>query len=217
MRGDFFWINAMSFPEFFAQVPAIRLHDPLADFLGAAEDGVLDYGYTDAVRLTGHSCPTVASAYNLTRLALCALYPEGVAERGALAVQFRDARDAGATGVMAAVVGLITGAADDGGFKGLGHNFGRRNLLTFAAPVPLLLRISRLDTGDWVDADCDLSSVPADPAMAELLPASLAGYATPEQRRQFGRFWQARVAAILLEHGEDPAVFTLRLGHGRRL
>ena len=50
----------MSFPEFFKQVPDITLADPLADFLGAAEGGLLRYGYADAVKLAGHSCPTVA-------------------------------------------------------------------------------------------------------------------------------------------------------------
>ena len=51
------------FPAFFDQVPRLVVRDPLADFLGAAEGGVLDYGYADAVRMAGHSCPTVASAY----------------------------------------------------------------------------------------------------------------------------------------------------------
>ena len=52
----------MKYPAFFDEVPSISLYDPLAEFLGAAEDGILQYGYVDAVRLAGHSCPTVASA-----------------------------------------------------------------------------------------------------------------------------------------------------------
>lgn len=54
------------YPDFFADVPTISLHDPLAEFLGATRDGVLQYGYLDALRLAGHSCPTVASAYCAT-------------------------------------------------------------------------------------------------------------------------------------------------------
>lgn len=51
----------MRHPEFFDAVPPLRLRDPLAAFLGAAEEGVLEYRYIDAVRLAGHSCPTVAA------------------------------------------------------------------------------------------------------------------------------------------------------------
>jgi len=53
----------MNFPDFFAQVPCITLRDPLADLLGSATGGLMSYGYADAVKLAGHSCPTVACAY----------------------------------------------------------------------------------------------------------------------------------------------------------
>lgn len=33
------------------------MYDPLAEFLGAAEGGLIEYGYADAVKLAGHSCP----------------------------------------------------------------------------------------------------------------------------------------------------------------
>ena len=51
------------FPSFFNQAPTITVRDALAEFLGAAENGILTYRYADAVRLCGHSCPTVAGAY----------------------------------------------------------------------------------------------------------------------------------------------------------
>ena len=53
----------MHLPEFFAASPRLRVFDPLADFLGAAQDGVFEYVYADVVKLAGHSCPTVASAF----------------------------------------------------------------------------------------------------------------------------------------------------------
>ena len=53
----------MQFPAFFEQAPSIRLYDPLAQFLGATPTGIMEYRYADAVRLCGHSCPTVASAW----------------------------------------------------------------------------------------------------------------------------------------------------------
>lgn len=35
----------MPFPDFFAAAPTIRVIDPLAAFLGAAESGIIDYRY----------------------------------------------------------------------------------------------------------------------------------------------------------------------------
>ena len=43
------------FPSFFNQAPTITVQDALANFLGAAENGILTYHYADAVRLCGHS------------------------------------------------------------------------------------------------------------------------------------------------------------------
>lgn len=43
----------MSYPDFFDAVPRLRLCDPLAVFLGASDDGVIEYGYIDAVKLAG--------------------------------------------------------------------------------------------------------------------------------------------------------------------
>ena len=116
----------MNHPAFFDAVPTIRLRDPLAEFLGATTDGVLEYGYLDAVKLAGHSCPTVASAYWMTYRALRALYPDSLPERGNIRVEFSKAFAEGTTGVIANIVGLLTGAAGEGGFKGIGGRFDRR-------------------------------------------------------------------------------------------
>ena len=77
----------MRFPEFFAAAPRITVRDPLARLLGAAEDGVFEYTYADTVKLAGHSCPTVASAYLMTRAAMRALYPDTLPERGGIRVE----------------------------------------------------------------------------------------------------------------------------------
>ena len=60
----------MQYPTFFDQAPVITMRDPLAALLGAADDGLIDYRYIDAVRLAGHSCPTVAGAYLMARAAM---------------------------------------------------------------------------------------------------------------------------------------------------
>jgi len=200
----------MRFPDFFADVRRIELRDPLAAFLGASEGGVIEYGYEDAVKLAGHSCPTVASAYMICVHALRALYRDELPERGGVRVAFRGRVDEGVTGVIASVVTLLTGAAHEGGFKGLGGRFVRRGLLDFAADLPLAMRFTRLDTGTAVDAQTDLSSVPADPEMPELLGRCLQAPADAELAARFGRLWQERVRRILIDHADDPAVFRIK-------
>ncbi|HEY6896997.1 MAG TPA: hypothetical protein VI279_07025, partial [Rhodocyclaceae bacterium] len=56
----------------------------------------------------------------------------------------------------------------------------------------------------------DLSHVPGDPAMGQLLSWCLSGQADADERRRFATLWQARVASILLNHADDPEVFVIR-------
>ena len=200
----------MNYPDFFDRLPVIRLRDPLAQFLGVNDDGVLDYRYLDAVRLAGHSCPTVAAAWNMTRLALLALYEDELPERGGIRVAMANAAEEGVTGVIASVVTLLTGAAGEGGFKGIGGQFRRRDLLAYAADIPLELRFSRLDTGQVVDVACDTSRLPADPRLPELLRHCLGGQAEDAARQQFGSLWQERVRCLLEDFADDPQVFIVR-------
>ena len=111
----------MQTPDFFEEVPTIVLCDALAETLGAATGGVMEYRYLDAVKLAGHSCPTVAGAWLMTRLALARLYPGQMPRRGELRVELREAQEAGVAGVIAGVAGLVTGAAGPGGFHGSGR------------------------------------------------------------------------------------------------
>ncbi|CAM5221689.1 hypothetical protein CDEF62S_04467 [Castellaniella defragrans] len=123
------------------------LHDSLAELLGASDDGLMEYGYEDAVRLAGHSCPTVAGAWLMTVSALKALYPDGHPERGEIQVAFGEAADSGVTGVMANVTSLVTGATTDTGFHGLAGQHDRRNLLHFNADIAGEVAFTRNDTG----------------------------------------------------------------------
>lgn len=200
----------MHYPDFFDTIPRLQMHDPLADFLGAAEGGCIEYAYLDAVKLAGHSCPTVASAYWLTCLALRALYGATLPERGGVQVTFRDSRVSGVTGVIAKVVSLLTGATTDTGFKGLAGRFDRRDLLAFDAEQPLDIRFTRKDSGAAVDAMARLRDVPADPQMAPLMQRCLAGDASADEARRFRVLWQDRVRRVLLEHATDPDIFVIR-------
>lgn len=200
----------MRYPEFYDQAPAITMYDPLARFLGAAEGGILEYRYVDAVKAAGHSCPTVASAWLMTARALEALYPKDVPERGAIRVDFRHAATSGVTGVIANIVTLVTGATHDTGFKGLAGRFDRRNLLFFNATVPDEIRFTRKDNGAAVDVAAHLEQVPSAPHVGELMAACITGRASEEVQREFGRLWQERVRAILLDHAHDPQVIAVR-------
>ena len=197
----------MNYPAFFDAAPGIRVRDPLADFLGAAEGGLLDYRYIDAVRLAGHSCPTVAGAWLTARAALRALYGDEPAERGGVAVAMPAPADEGVTGVISQVLTLVTGATSDNGFHGIGGQFVRQGLLDFAeAPSAGAIRFTRRDNGKAVTVELDLSSVPPAPQARMLMGAAMHPDASAEQRTAFGQAWQDRVRRLLLEHADDPAV-----------
>src|SRR3972149_5899929 len=197
----------MNHPDFFDAVPRISLYDPLAEFLGATKDGILQYGYFDAVLLPGPSCPTVAAAYWSTFKALVYLYPDAMPVRGEIRVEFSHDSASGVTGVIANVVSMLTGAMSDNGFKGIGGRFDRRKKLFFAVEMPGEMRFTRLDTGRAVQTATNLKHIPASPRLPQLMARWLSDTATAAETAEFRQLWQARVRSILLEHGDDPDVF----------
>jgi hypothetical protein len=199
----------MRVPAFFEDVAPIALRDPLAALLGAAQDGRIEYQYVDAVRLAGHSCPTVASSWLMTAKALAHLYPDALPERGDIRVELRGAQDEGTEGVSAMVAGLITGAAGTGGFKGIAARHGRRNLLAFGVPIRGRMRFTRLDTQRAVDVTYHPERVPMPPEMKALMAGALAPIASGEARSALGRRWQAWVRTILIDHADDPLMIEL--------
>lgn len=200
----------MDYPAFYDQVPRIAMRDPLAEFLGAAGGGLLEYSYLDAVRLAGHSCPTVAGAWLMARTALQALYPGEPAERGGITVHMSAPADEGVTGVIAQVLTLVTGAAAENGFHGIGGRFVRQSLLDFAAaPSASAVQFSRRDNGEAVAVTLDLSRVPPAPNLRELMVVALHPTATAHQHATFAQAWQDRVRRLLLEHADDPEVVRL--------
>jgi hypothetical protein len=204
----------MNYPAFYDQAPRITMHDPLAALLGAADDGQLEYCYLDAVRLAGHSCPTVAGAYLMARAAVGALYPDGPAERGGITVRMPAPEDEGVTGVTAQVLTLITGAAAGNGFHGIGGRHVRQSLLSYSAPSRSgAIHFGRRDNDATVAVELDLSSLPPPANLRDLLGAALNPAATSDQRAAFAQAWQGRVQCLLLEHADDPQVLRLRRVH----
>jgi hypothetical protein len=198
---------AMRTPAFFDAVPAITVADPLAEALGAAEGGLIEYRYVDAVKLAGHSCPTVAGAWLMTRAALAHLYPGEVPpRRGEIRVELRQAVDEGVAGVIAGVAGLVTGAAGEGGFKGLAGRFARHGLMRFGVPMRGEIRFTRLDNGRSVELSHRPQALPRPEGLSSALHDALAPQASAAARRAFAEAWQGWVQVILTEHADDPAL-----------
>ncbi|PLC49758.1 hypothetical protein CR159_10710 [Pollutimonas subterranea] len=197
----------MSHPHFFQTAVSLTMYDPLAELLGAADNGLIEYTYTDIVKLAGHSCPTVAGAYLMTVKALKHLYGDDHPQRGDINVEFRDDQLHHVTGVMANVVGFITGATTDSGFKGLAGKYDRRNLMSFNAPIGGEIQFQRRDTGTKVAVDFNASVVPAEPGLMPMLQKILAGEARPDENRQFANDWQERVGTILA-NADHPDLIT---------
>lgn len=201
----------MSLSAFFDSAPRIVMRDALAETLGAADDGLIEYAYADAVRLAGHSCPTVAGAWLMARAAVRALYPDGPAERGAIAVTMSAPEDEGTTGVVAQVFTLVTGAAANNGFHGIGGRFVRNGLLAYGSgDGNSIARFRRLDTGAMVDVTMDLSAIQPAPQMRSLMQRALAPDASAAERQAFADVWQERVRRLLLEHADDVATIRVQ-------
>ena len=201
----------MNCPSFFAEAPRLRVRDPLAAFLGASEDGILDYGYEDVVRLAGHSCPAVAGAYLMVVNGLSYLYDEALPERGGIELFMRGAYDEGTTGVVASIATLLTGAAAETGFHGIGpaRRFARRDLLRFGADIDGVMALRRRDTGAGVVIDIDTGAVPHAAEMAAVMPGAVSGEADAAGLTSFAVLWQDRVRRMLVEHADDPKLIHL--------
>ncbi|MHB1389886.1 MAG: hypothetical protein ACYCXF_01430 [Thermoleophilia bacterium] len=198
------------FRDFMNQVRPIRMHEPLAAFLGAfGEDGdVLEYYYTETVKMAGHACPTVTGAYLCCQEALELLYQaDEVPLRGGIAVTVYGEPDEGVYGVMSQVLGFITGAAPDTGFKGLGGRFVRRGLLKFepekAEQAAVRFRFVRMDSGRAVLVRFMPWAIPGVNGKAErtgeLMEKVLAGTATGAETGEFQDLWVEKIRMMLID------------------
>jgi len=186
----------MSYPKFYDEVESIKVVDPLSNVLGAFENGQYEFNYLDVVKSAGHSCPTVAGAYIITLEGLKALYPDTLAVRGNIKVEFAEALEDGVAGVIGNVVSQITGATDKSGFKGLNGKFARHSLMDFNSNIQASARFTRVDTGKSVDVTYGPSSVMPNPDMQALMMKMMQGAATPDELKEFGALWQDRVKRI---------------------
>jgi hypothetical protein len=112
----------------------------------------------------------------------------------------------GVTGVIANVAGLITGATQRNGFKGIGGRFDRRGLLFFDAGIDADMHFERVDSGAAVTATYRADLIPGS-ARLKALAGKLGtlGLSAAEQH-DFGVEWQARVGRILVDEADNPAL-----------
>jgi len=191
---------------FFDEVEPIKLVDPLAVTLGAIDKGEpLVYTYGDAIKMAGHSCPAISGAYKLTQLALKELYKDKMPVRGEIKVTFRGGVEHKVNGPISQVISLITGAATESGFGGLGGGkFNRKNLMGFdekneADPSCVCSAIfERMDTGKKVEITYSNYMLDANPKMGELMPKSVKGIASDAELKEFGNLWHDRIKTILM-------------------
>jgi len=188
---------------FYEDVDGSHLKEPLAEFLGAVDEGEeFVFTYADAVKLAGHSCPAVSGAYKITQKALKALYGKQTPVRGEISVRVLGSVEDGALGPMSQVISLITGAAPETGFAGLSSRFVRKNKLVFdeTNTEPNTFVFTREDNKKSVKVTYHPERIPAPKEdMSGLFIKCISGTANKKQHEQFIELWQARVKAVLLE------------------
>ncbi len=201
--------------DFYASVEPITMRDPLASVLGAIEDDEpIYYSYQDCIKLAGHACPSVTTAFQLTKLALKALYGSELPVRGNIEVRFLGGRETGANGPIGQVIQFLTGAAIETGFHGLGGKYSRANLFAYDEDSDngrgLTVEFKRTDTGKKISVHADLSLIPTTEEEQEYsayMPQVIHGEATDEEREKFYLYWQGKNRKILT--GDYPGVFTI--------
>lgn len=191
-------LKTMHYSLFFDTIEMIKVRDPLAEFLGALEDGYTEFSYLDIVKSAGHSCPTVAGAYLMALHGLQALYKDKLPIRGEIKVEIKGSGEEGANGVVGNVLAQITGAAQTFGFKGLGGNFARNNLLYFDHKMNSDLKLTNITTGESVEVKYAPQVIAEEPMQKELMAKIMQKKASTEEKELFKSLWQTRVEKIFL-------------------
>lgn len=201
-------INKDVFRDFFKEVKPIRLKEPLAETLGAfkEKDAVLEYTFGDVVKMAGHACPTIASAYVCCQKALEKLYPNEIPVRGNISITIYGEADEGVYGVISNLFSFITGAATITGFHGIGHKFKRKDLLKFTPEKididALQFKFTRLDNNKTILVSLYLQNVPfpeeKSRRLGQLLEKVIWEAANEKDIKEFQDLWIEKVESIVL-------------------
>jgi len=165
----------------------VEIHDPLASHLmGGEDESHFSLRLIDAVRLSGHACRSVTSAFLIAMAAKQALFGEKPLERGLVSIRVAGPEPTGALGPMSQVLSYITGAWGPTGFGGLQGKFSRKNLLIFDAEIRSGdFEFTRIDTGQKVVVRAHTENIPPG-----------------QPNRDFRYAWREHVL-YMLEHPED--------------
>lgn len=202
--------------EFYSEIEPIAMRDPLSSILGAIDDDEpIYYSFKDCIKLSGHACPSVSTAFQLTKLALKKLYNGDIPVRGNLKIKFAGGRETGANGPIGQVIQFITGAAIETGFHGLGGKYSRANLFEYDENLEsgpgLKVEFERIDTGEKVVVQTNPSMIPLskeEQSYSEYMSDVIRSTASNEDREKFYIFWQGKNRKILLE--DHPGVFIVK-------
>lgn len=200
------------FKDFFERIEPIKIREPLANTLGALKEkvAILEYSFIDTVKMAGHACPTVASAYIGCKKALEVLYPEEIPVRGDISITVYGESAEGVYGVMAQVFSFITGACLSTGFKGLGYKFKRKDLLRFTPDKidtgALCFEFGRLDKQGKVLIKLFPAKFPSlgdrEHRMGKLLEKIIWEAAKDDELEEFQNLWMEKVKRIVLDEEE---------------
>jgi hypothetical protein len=207
------------FRDFLDEVEPVRLREPFAQTLGVfqGEGSVMEFTFQDVVKMAGHACPTTAGAYLCCLEALKSLYQDEIPSRGEISVKVYGEPDEGVYGVISQVFSLITGAAPATGFRGLGHRFRRKDLLTFHPEKPdphaLCFEFFRLGTGRSVLVKFYPNRIPFPEEKARrigtLLEKVIWEAAKDDEKREFHDLWMGKVRGMLLDRDKIDEWITI--------
>lgn len=200
----------MNFPDYYNQIEKIKLYEPLSDILGSCQNGDIEFGFADIVRFSGHGCPTVGGAYLMARIGLKKLFKDEIPTRGTIEIQMNQPKENGVTGVIAAVVAFIIGASDEGGFKGLGGKFSRKNLIKFSQNFEGTIKLTRTDTKESIILEYHPEIVPSNQLSAILLEKILTNTSTAEEKQKFNFIWNERLKTIMINEFSNPNLIIVR-------
>jgi hypothetical protein len=70
------------------------------------------------------------------------------------------------------------------------------------------MALRRRDTGSGVVLDLNTDGVPPAAELMALFPKAMAGHVEDDEQARFAVLWQGRVAQMLIEHADDPALIS---------
>ena len=181
----------------FVTCPTITLFEPLIDFFGTPINKNVEFKLEDVFKVAGHACPTVLGAYLMTYYSLKALYGENLPVRGEIEISFQTSEDNSTTGVVGSVMGMITGAAGIGGFKGLAGNFSRNKKLVYQTAQDHKIIFKRLDNGYSLAVDYSPAEIEFSKDISTLLDLCIKNEATVNQKAEMNFLWNERLQNII--------------------